>query len=420
MWGWDPNLSSTGGYVTVTTTGTVTLTAPYSGSVGLDQYIQSGQGFFVKTIGPSPSLTIREQDKVGNFNANAFRTFNRRGVNTAAAASREANDLPLIAVNLQYESAGTKVLADGVVAAFDASFNKEVGAEDAAKMANSNEALSIVNGTELLSIDGRKLPATKDTLHLNTVKLTKAQYTLQVFTKKIGGDMQVFLEDSYRNTSQQLVLNDTNTIVFNVSASEPLSSAANRFKVVFAPTVALPVKFVSVKAAEKNSGVQVEWSVGEQTEVKHYEVEHSSDGVQFTKAGEVPARKNGSTETYQWLHVKPTGGSNYYRVRAIEVDGQNFLSRVVVVNRAEGKAAIKVSPNPVQGGRINLQLMHLEKGRYTLQLISAQGQLISAEILEHEGGSSARVLYPRKLAAGVYYLKLKNEATSYEQKIFVE
>ena len=53
-WGWDPNLSSTGGYVTVNTSGTVTLIAPYSGSVGLNQYIQSGQGFFVKTEASSP------------------------------------------------------------------------------------------------------------------------------------------------------------------------------------------------------------------------------------------------------------------------------------------------------------------------------------------------------------------------------
>lgn len=55
-WGWDPNLSSTGGYVTVSTLGDVTLVSPYTGSTGLNQYIQSGQGFFVRTSGSSQSL----------------------------------------------------------------------------------------------------------------------------------------------------------------------------------------------------------------------------------------------------------------------------------------------------------------------------------------------------------------------------
>jgi hypothetical protein len=64
-WGWDPNLSATGGYVTVTTTGSLTLIAPFSGTAGLTQYIQSRQGFFVKTTGASPTLTIGEGDKVG-------------------------------------------------------------------------------------------------------------------------------------------------------------------------------------------------------------------------------------------------------------------------------------------------------------------------------------------------------------------
>ena len=173
-WGWDPNLSSTGGYITVTTTGTVTLQAPYSGSTGLNQYIQPGQGFFVKTTGASPVLTIREQDKVSNFNANAFRT-NRAAV----------NDISLLAINLQYISSGNNILADGVLAAFDPSFSNSAGAEDATKMANSAESIAILNDTTSLSIDARQMPQNNDTLFLNVSRLTKPQYTLQIFAKQM-------------------------------------------------------------------------------------------------------------------------------------------------------------------------------------------------------------------------------------------
>ena len=216
-WGWDPNLSSTGGYVTVNTTGTVTLISPFTGTTGLDQYIQPGQGFFVQTTASSPVLVIHENDKVANFNANAFRV--------------TTNSIPLMAINLFYDNAGTKVLADGTLAAFDPSFSNKVGKEDATKMTNASEVVAIANANSLLSIDARQMPKENDTIFLNIAKLTKPQYTLQIFSQKMI-DTKAYLEDKYLKTSQALLMNDTNRIVFNVTA-DGASFDANRFRIVF-------------------------------------------------------------------------------------------------------------------------------------------------------------------------------------------
>lgn len=216
-WGWDPNLSSTGGYVTVNTTGTVTLISPFTGTTGLDQYIQPGQGFFVQTTASSPTLIIHEDDKVSNFNANAFRT--------------STNNIPLLAVNLLYDEAGTNVLTDGALAAFDPSFSNLVGKEDATKMTNAAEVVSILNSGSLLSIDARQMPKENDTLFLNMAKLTKPKYTLQIFSQKMNA-VNAFLEDKYLKTSQPLLLNDTNRIEFTVTTNAA-SFDANRFRIVF-------------------------------------------------------------------------------------------------------------------------------------------------------------------------------------------
>ncbi len=213
-WGWDPNLSSTGGYVTVNTTGTVTLISPFTGTTGLDQYIQPGQGFFVQTIASSPVLIIHENDKVSNFNANAFRV--------------TTNNVPLIAVNL-YDNAN--VLTDGALAAFDPSFSNKIGKEDATKMTNAGEVVAIANGNSLLSIDARQMPKENDTIFLNMSKLTKPQYTLQIFAQKMNGTA-AYLEDKYLKTSHSLLMSDTNRIVFNITA-EAASFDANRFRIVF-------------------------------------------------------------------------------------------------------------------------------------------------------------------------------------------
>jgi hypothetical protein len=187
-WGWDPNLSSTGGYVTVSTTGTVTLISPFSGSVGLDQYIQSGQGFFVKTTATSPVLVIKESDKVNNFNPIAFKG--------------QTNNIPLIAVNLLYDDVTGTVLTDGALAAFDPGFSNQVGNEDATKILRTGEGLAIESHSELLSIDARNMPVNSDTIKLNIARLTKPEYRLQIFAKQMDNSaLEPYLEDSYLKTS---------------------------------------------------------------------------------------------------------------------------------------------------------------------------------------------------------------------------
>ncbi|HMK03339.1 MAG TPA: T9SS type A sorting domain-containing protein, partial [Ferruginibacter sp.] len=407
-WGWDPNLNSTGGYITVTTLGAVTLQAPYSGSTGLNQYIQSGQGFFVKTTGPSPVLTIREQDKAADFNALAF---------------RPTGTLPLLAVNLQYVSSGTKILADGVLAVFDPAFPNAAGAEDATKMANTAESMAILNDTTLLSIDARQMPQNNDTLYLNVSRLTKPQYILQVFAEQMDpGTIQAFLQDRYLNTLQPLTLNDTNSIVFNVSAGIPASADVNRFRIVFhSSVVVLPVKFISIKAIQKNKDIQIDWSVAEESGIKKYEIERSADGTGFNKAGEITARGNNSSESYYWLDASPVTGSNYYRVRAVQQDGEFLLSKIVVVKIIAGNTAFKVFPNPVINHQVNIRADVMAKGQYTLLIYNQQGQQVIKRVITHVGGAFNQIIdLPEILPHGIYYLQLTGENVKYDQTIFLE
>lgn len=220
FWGWDPNLSSTGGYVTVSTAGSVTLISPFTGTAGLNQYIQSGQGFFVRTLAASPVLIIKESDKVANNNTNAFRT--------------TTNSIPLMAINL-FEN-DKNLFLDGALAAFDNSFSNKVGKEDASKIFGSVETVSIEIGSELLSIDARQMPKDKDTLLLKIAKLTKPQYTLQIFTSHLDSNQaQPYLEDTYLHHIRALSVTDTNSVIFNIT-SDAASYNANRFRIIFSNT----------------------------------------------------------------------------------------------------------------------------------------------------------------------------------------
>ena len=412
FWGWDPNLSSTGGYITVTTLGNVTLVAPFSGSTGLNQYIQSGQGFFVKTSGPSPVLTLREQDKVSNFNGNAFRV------------NRTLSDITLLAINLQYAGGTGKVLADGVLAVFDPSFSNQAGAEDAVKMPNLAENMTILNNTSSLSVDARQMPQNNDTLYLNTARLTKPQYTLQIFAQQMAtSGVQAYLHDRYLNTVQALSLTDTNRIVINVNAAGiPASADINRFRIVFhSLVVALPVTYTSIKATKQNKDIRVDWEVAEESGIQKYEVERSADGINFTKVGEVTARGNNSSESYSWLDGNTLAGNNYYRIRAIELDGKFLVSKIVVVKMTTANAGFTIYPNPVKNYQINIRSDEMEKGEYTLIVFNPQGQQIVHRVLDHPGGAFNQIInFSKTSLSGIYFLQISGEKETYRKTIFLE
>ena len=406
-WGWDPNLSSTGGYVTVNTAGTVTLIAPFSGTVGLNQYIQSGQGFFVKTTASSPELIIKESDKVSNFNGNAFRT--------------TTNSIPLVAINLLYDDATGRTLMDGVLVAFDSSYSNQIGKEDATKIYKAGEALSIEDHAKLLSINGRKLPSQGDTLLLNIAGLTKPQYKLQIFMNQLENTtLEPYLKDAYLNTSKLLSLTDTNYINFSINTTIPASIAPNRFCIIFRQSGTLSGVITTVDAKKINRQVQVDWGVSSEAGIQKYEIQREENGNGFAYKGELPARGiNG--QQYQWLDIDPNPGINQYRIKVINTDGTSSFSRIVSVNITGEKPEMKLYPNPVKNYQANVLFTNLQAGKYDLKLFNMNGQMVMSQALDYNGSASSQLVsFSRSIKPGFYILQLTDEKIKINQKIIIE
>jgi hypothetical protein len=406
-WGWDPNLSSTGGYVTVSTMGTVTLISPFSGSVGLDQYIQSGQGFFVKTTGTSPVLTIKESDKVANFNPIAFRT--------------QANEIPLIAINLFYDNITGTTLMDGALAAFDSSFFNQVGNEDASKISRPGEELAIQHQSELLSIDARKLPGNNDTILLNLAKLNKPQYRLQIFAKQLNNTtLEPYLEDRYLKTKKLLSLSDTNYITFTCNNSIPASFDVNRFQIVFRQSGSISDIITSINAVKQNRQVRVSWDVSDENGIQKYEIQRA-DVNSFAPIGEVNSKVGSGAQHYEWTDENPLPGNNNYRIKILKTDGSVNLSKTVTVIFNEEKPVMKIYPNPVENNNINVKFINLPKGKYQARLVNAKGQVVMERMIDYDGGTnSTGIKISSQNIAGIYYIIVTNGQVKLNEDIFIK
>jgi hypothetical protein len=181
----------------------------------------------------------------------------------------------------------------------------------------------------------------------------------------------------------------------------------------------LPVTITNVKAYQQNSGINVEWHTQSEISMQQYEVEKSANGFSYTKAN-TTAAKSGTRNSYSWFDVNPINGANYYRIKAISLNGEVKYSSIVVVRLNNKVAQLTLYPNPVTGNTLQLQLTNMEKGNYNVTLFNQLGQQVMNRIINHIGGSSNQSVSLGTLAAGLYELRLSNGTTVITQKLIKE
>jgi hypothetical protein len=169
----------------------------------------------------------------------------------------------------------------------------------------------------------------------------------------------------------------------------------------------LPVKFTSIKASQKSSGINVEWTVANEGNTKEYQVEKSIDGRSFSKATAIAAIKNNNSTSYKWFDAQPNNGWNYYRIKVIAADGDIKYSEIVRVNTHENEEGISIYPNPLTGNQFSLQLSNKSKGDYAVRLYNSAGQTTYNKTITHDGGSATETIHlTAPLIKGVYHLNI--------------
>ena len=184
----------------------------------------------------------------------------------------------------------------------------------------------------------------------------------------------------------------------------------------------LTVKFVNLKASEKDGLVKVEWANIAETGVDKYFVEHSTDGRNFTEINITTARRNNGDRTdYLWWHTTPANGLNYYRIRAIEFNGAVTYSPIVRLNLDKNYTDLVVYPNPVKGDHITLAAPTMAAGKYDIILFNMAGQTIMQTSLSHAGGAvSMQVSLPQSIKAGLYSIKLSGDEKTFIKTFLVQ
>lgn len=400
---WDPFLNSAqGAYLTFTRGGPSSpwISAPLSPSK-MDTTLQSSQAFYVQHTGINATMTFTEAFKVPTTLAKNIK-FRPQGTNQI---SNFRTNLYLL------ESNGSSILADGVYNEFKDDYSDTLDNFDAIKFMNTNENLGLKRYGSILAVERRVPIIAEDTIFYNLVRFTPRSYRLEFEPNNLDPLLIGILEDKFTGTKTPVDLLQRSTFDFIVTI-DAASYADDRFRIVFKPaaTGPLPVTFTNINAYEKVKNIAVEWTVENEINIREYEVEKSTDGINFTKANTTAATgTNSSTTTYSWLDVHPAVGDNYFRIISVDQNGKRAFSRIVKVKIGKLKAGLAIYSNPVIGNTIGVQFSDMPVGKYKARLLNNLGQVLLIQSIEYAGGNSIQNITPSNtLAKGIYQLEIIN------------
>jgi ligand-binding SRPBCC domain-containing protein len=361
--------------------------APYA-TPGSANYIESGQAFFVYSNGAG-TVTLKENAKDTSSKSMIFRT-------SRQDAQLRTN---LYVVNTD------KTLLDGTLNQFSINGNNSIDQQDAIKIQNiaAGTYMGLSRDGRNLIIERRQLINLDDTIFYNMTTLTKRNYQLEFIANNLNQDaLTGYLEDSYLKIKTPVSLTGTTTVNFTVN-TDTASSVPNRFRLVFQGSPKA-ITFTKLQATQQNNDIAVDWAVTNEVNIRSYDVETSGNGKQFVRSATVDAKENdNSDEHYQWLDVNAKPGVYYYRIRSTSETGVIQYGNVAKLIVTRGRSDIKVYPNPVVGGKINVQMINQPAGNYTFRLVNGLGQVMLSKQIVHQEGSSIETIRGSKNVADENY-----------------
>ncbi len=173
----------------------------------------------------------------------------------------------------------------------------------------------------------------------------------------------------------------------------------------------LPVEFKDFSVTVTQRGNELKWSVAAQSNVDHYEVEYSTDGIHYSKAGTVAVTNEGGQADYKFLHAIVNTVDGYYRIKTVDKDGSNQFSVVKKVKAIQASADLVAYPNPTTGV-FGLRIPATMNGMVNVRVFDNSGRLVLNKRLSADASQREFQVNITNLSTGTYRVVCDNGTTS--------
>ncbi|HSU27028.1 MAG TPA: T9SS type A sorting domain-containing protein [Chitinophagaceae bacterium] len=177
--------------------------------------------------------------------------------------------------------------------------------------------------------------------------------------------------------------------------------------------VALPVELTRFNAMAENGKIKIEWTTASETNNAFFTVEKSTDGRSWQVLKKINGAGNSSVSLdYVYFDNNPVIGSQYYRLKQTDIDGQSkYSSTRLVKYRADG-FNVSVYPNPVPD-QITIKITNQPVLNTEVKIFDLSGK----SIFQGNYVSNLITIDTRKLSQGMYVVEINSNGIIERVKI---
>jgi hypothetical protein len=183
----------------------------------------------------------------------------------------------------------------------------------------------------------------------------------------------------------------------------------------------LPVKLLSFSVTLVNGKAEINWVTASETNLSHFIVEKSYDGIHFNEAGTVFAKGNTTDNTnYNFSDDLNSfqSGVIYYRLLSVDKDGKGSYSetRIIRMSRQDNNnIRIQAYPNPVTN-ELHISIpSEWQNKKVIYEVLNANGQV--SKKTETNNSSQTETVNMSTLPPGFYIIRVSCEGQTRQQKI---
>ncbi|GIV36898.1 MAG: hypothetical protein KatS3mg032_1277 [Cyclobacteriaceae bacterium] len=186
----------------------------------------------------------------------------------------------------------------------------------------------------------------------------------------------------------------------------------------FCTSSTLPVRLLFFQATTEGNAIVLSWATEKEEGFDYFDLEKASSDFVFTPIARIRGAGYDIFSRRDYMHVDahPYAGTNYYRLKAVDLDGSFEYFRVVSA-RYETEPSVEIYPNPVTGNRISYRVDFNPSPGDKVMLMDLHGRP-AAELVPARPGINEHVI--EGLNPGIYIFHYAGQGFRKSLKVIVQ
>lgn len=315
-------------------------------------------------------------------------------------------------INANIVESVPRVAAGGTVIAIGPNPTNASGASFTLTFLNGNADIILYNQQNLLrnedirisNPDGKAITVNETASNGGVFKVDGVA-TAGTFPRTIVGDDSVLITNSSNGVGT-----DFNAQMSGITSFTWLYETDGNFEgftLAISNPIVLPIVLGSFEAVNlKNKEVQLNWTTLSELNNEHFNVERSTDGINWKSIVKLKAAGNSAERSnYSYIDKIPNTEINYYRLKQTDFDGSFTYSNIESV-RINRKLDIKVYPNPTSN---HIYIESADKELLNFLVFDQTMKNVTNQVLIQNLGEFQYYLTLNSLPSGMYFINTENQ-----------